>query len=353
MKKVLLFPYHPDVYTLMEHERFMRGYRVAGLISFKEDGDLVKEINTSLCAANLTEQEMIQNCDVVVFLDNYRDYRTEKYDTVLKAAVSHGKEVYVFPLVAPQLDLTGCSGRCQTLGNPLDGVEENAPPEKMYDISVPVIAVMGQGKNCNKFDVQLLLTQVLERDGYAVKTVASNPLGMLFGYATMPVFLFDESCSVKTKILRFNHCLNKLVQDESPDVIVLGIPEGGAPFEKGEFNHFGEYTFVISKAAPVDMAIFCCYLMQPGPNLVDRLDDRLRSRFDVPVNAVSISKNSIERASVTEDLKYDFLYNGHLDKYYPKLGDADTRILNLRDLDEAKAAIRAVLKRLQENAEVV
>ena len=353
MKKVLLFPYHPDVDTLMEHESFMKGYRVTGLISYKEDADLVKEFNTILGAENLTEQEMIQNCDVVVFLDNYRGYRTEKYDTVLQNALSHGKEVYVSPLVAPQLDLTKDAGRCQTLGSPPDESGENPPAEKMYDINVPVIAVMGQGKNCNKFDNQLLLTQVLEQDGYAVKTIASNPLGMLFGYAAMPSFLFDESCSVKTKILRFNHCINKLVQDESPDVIVLGIPEGGAPFEKGEFNHFGEYTFVISKAAPVDMGIFCCYLMQPGPDLIDHLNEQFQSRFDVPIDAVSISKNTIERASIMEDLKYDFLYNDHLDKYYPKLEDADARILNMRDLDEAKATIRAVLKRLQENAEVV
>ena len=359
MKKVLLFPYHPDVETLLEYEDDLDGFKIAGLISYVDDEAVTRRINDTLGLKDAGYNELLQSCDAVLLLDNYRNYKPDKYYQVIEDALTLGKGIYITPLAQTQLDLAGYEGRYSLLRaqpqlseETLRNIREKANAG-MNEINAPIIAVMGQGKNCNKFEVQLLLKQLLEEDRAVF--ITSNALGAMFGCYTTPSFLYS-SLPFDEKIEQFNRFVYEIEQSEAPEIIVIGVPEGVAPFAHGdELNRFGEFPLIISNACLIDMTILCTYFMRrPLPDAFSSLNNYFRARFNAPVDAVAISKVMYELIRKTDDIvEYNFLDRDYLEKYYPDLNAVHFPVLNLFDKGDTKCVLSSVLHRLQENADKI
>ena len=55
MKKVLLFPYHPDVELLARRMSLLKGASIIGVYSFREDESVIKDINGKLGCTGIFE----------------------------------------------------------------------------------------------------------------------------------------------------------------------------------------------------------------------------------------------------------------------------------------------------------
>ncbi|SHH84889.1 peptide maturation system protein, TIGR04066 family [Sporobacter termitidis DSM 10068] len=360
MKKILLFPYHPDLKTLTEHKDFLKGYQIAGFVSYIEDKGLIYSLNQSLGLEDMPYDQLLEESDTVILLDNFRGYDTEKYYQIIKDAISHQKELLITPSAQSQLDLKEYRGQyrlLELLPEGMDAIEEEytcMQEIKIYDIDVPVIGVFGQGKNCDKFENQLLIKEVLEEE-YEAITVTTNALGVLFGCYTMPSFLF-ENTPFQEKIIKFNHYIRKISKQDNLDVIILGIPEGIAPFEMQEYHHFAEYPLVVSSAVSIDMAILCTYFMR-GPKLeygLKKVAEYCRNKFNVPVGAIAIARTAVEIPNeIHEKLVFAYLDHSYLCKYYPDIKRIDLPLINILNREEAAATIKMSLRQLQENASAV
>ena len=110
MKKLLLFPYHPDIELLAEKSDMLQGVSIAGVHSFREDLAAVAAVNETLgCTGNFTE--MLAQCDTVLLLDDYRNSEMKKYYDVMQEALGAGKQVMITPGMAHKLDLSGYRGQ--------------------------------------------------------------------------------------------------------------------------------------------------------------------------------------------------------------------------------------------------
>jgi peptide maturation system protein (TIGR04066 family) len=364
VKRILLFPYHPDIELLVEHKDYIKDFQIIGLISYKEDAKRIRLLIENLALETMPYEQLIQVCDAVVVLDNYRRFETEKYYRVINDAVANHKEVLVTPLAQTQLDLASYEGKYQLLELLPAGVMDFADEynsrkasgyeNRIYEIETPIIAVMGQGINCCKFETQLLVKEVLEEE-YTTITVTSNALGALFGCYTIPAFLFAD-VPFQEKIIKFNYYIRKISKAYDPDVILIGIPEGVAPFEREEFHHFAEYPLVISNAVSIDMAILCTYFVQ-GTKLKEGLKkvvEFCQHKLNILIGAISISKTSFEiPAEMHERIVFEYLDRAYLDKYYPDINSINLPLINLLNRNEASETIKASLKRLQENVSAI
>lgn len=360
MKKVLFFPYHPDLKTLIDHKDYLKGYQIAGFISYKEDKGLLHSLNQSLGLEDIPYDQLIQDCDAVILLDNYRGFEIGKYYQVIQDVIGHQKDIFITPLALSQLDFENYHVQYKLLELLPDGIddikEEYAIMReiKIYDVDVPIIGVFGQGKNCDKFENQLLLKEVLEEE-YEVITVTTNALGVLFGCYTIPSFLY-ENLPFQEKIVIFNYYIKNISKHGNPDIIILGIPEGISPFEKQEYHHFAEYPLILSSAVPIDMAILCTYFMH-GPKLENALKgiaEYCRKRFNVPVGAIAISRTVFEIPNEThEKIVFEYLDKSFLQKYYPDLKCINLPMINLLAREEAAATIKMSLRQLQENVSAI
>jgi len=334
----------------------LEGYQICGFISYKEDAGRIQALNESLEIQDSSYDSLLQSCDAVILLDNYRDFVPDKYYQVIEDARRFGKEVIITPHALTQIDIGGYQGQFAPLellpeGMPsIDEEYELNTEINIYSINTPIIGVLGYGKHCGKFHNQLLLKDILETD-YRTVTVASNALGALFGCYTLPSF-FYEGRPFQEKIVKFNYYIRSLVKTHDPEVIVLGVPEGIAPFAKREFHHFAEYPLVISSAVPIDTAVLCTYFMsgkirEPG---LRKMVDFCMNRYSVPVGAVAISGTIYDIPQLEyEKVMYEFLSDAFLNEYCPDIGDIGFPVARPARQDEAAGAIRACISQLENN----
>ena len=362
MKKNILFPYHPDLMTLLEYRSEMIDHEISGFISYSEDFSLVMPLNECLSQRKQAHSQdtMIDSCDAVILLDNYREYNSAKYYKIIDEAILKNKEVIITPLTEKQLDLRDYQGAYRLLEKQPIAAEK--PPYKyssearvaIGEIGVPVIGVFGMGKNCDKFRNQLLLKRMLERE-YKTTTVSSNSLGALFGCYTIPSFLYSD-ISFMQKIAMFNSFILDICKNDDPDVIILGIPEGIVPFESYEFNHFAEYPLVISNAVSIDFAILCVYHME-GQLLsegFENMENYCKAKFGVHIDAFSISQTNVEDARDDENvIIYEYLTETYVRDHRPKFNNLKFPIYNSFDRKGAEEMLEKCLRRLEYNADKI
>jgi len=355
MERIIFFPYHPDLKTVINHKDALRDYEIIGFISFKEDKSLVHALNQALELEDMPYDKLLHDCDAIILLD----YKADKYYQVIEDAVGHQKEIFITPLAQSQLDLDKYREQYQLLELLPDDMEdikeefERRQEIMLHDIDVPVVGVIGQGKHCDKFENQLLLKHVLEQE-YETITVTSNALGVLFGCYTIPSFLY-ENRSFPEKVAKFNYYIKKISKQGIPDVIVLGIPEGIMPFERHEFHHFAEYPLIASNALSIDIALLCTYFMH-GPKLeygLGKLIEFCQNKFDIPIGAIAISRTAFEIPDEAEKIFFEFLDEPYLSKYYPDLRSINLPMINLLNREEAEAAIKMSIKSLQVNVRAI
>ena len=359
MKRVVFFPYHTDISIVIENRHALRDWEICGFMSFKEDEALLISLSQALGMTRLPDDQLLKDCDAVILLDNYRDFRTDKYYQVIDAALSHQKEIFVTPLARTQLNLEHYQDKYQLLEFLPDGMDaidkecvsrQGATDNKLYPIEIPVIGVFGQGKNCDKFENQLLLKQVLGQD-YETAIVSSNALGVLFGCYSMPPFLY-ETIPFQEKIFKFNYYIRKISKTGNPDAIVIGVPEGIVPFRRQEFHHFAEYPLIISSAVDFDLAILCTYFLW-GDKLeggLKMLIDFCQNKFAVPIGAVSISRIAVEvPGEETQKIIWEPLNAQYLHKYYPEVSHVNFPTINLTNRETAMATMGRCLEQLQGN----
>ena len=356
MRRILVFPYHPDINTIVEHIDMVRDCSIIGFTSFKEDAGVIRIANEQLRGDDASYDHMISECDAVLLLDNYRSMRPDKYYQVIEDAIKLGKEILITPHACSQLDLAAYYGHYMPLEHLPDGMDriDNeyrfSRGMKMHSLNSPVIGVFGYGPHCEKFKTQLLLKETLETE-YNVAAVSSNALGALFGCYTLPSFLYDNT-PYQEKIVRLNYYMKLLENTVQPDVITIGVPEGIAPFQKKEFNHFAEYPLVISSAVSIDLAILCTYLIN-GEKLNTGIGELImfcEQKFELDVGAIAIARTFFEIP--LEDFSgmiYEYPGKQFLDEQYPDISSIDFPVLNLRSREQSADAIRLCLRQLQDN----
>ena len=359
MKKIVVFPYHPDLKVLVEHADMLKGYRLTGFISYKEDKKVIQSLNRALGVAEATDEQLMKSCDAIVLIDNYREFSNDKYYKIMDDAIANNKEIFITPLAESQLDLKRYEGKYQLLqflpANVAGGEikRDNASKDFLYNITVPAIGIIGQGKSCEKFKTQLLMKEALE-DEYKAVMVCTNALGALFGYYTMPRFIYQVR-PFKEKIIKFNHFVRDMIKAEVPDIIVIGIPEGFVPFEKYEFHHFAEYPLIVSNAVPLDFGIYCTYFM-PDLELESNLKksgEFCENRLSIPISSFVISRVTFDFHEVMEKIFFDFLDDSFLDEHYPDLKNLKMLAINIRNRNEAVRLLKTTVAQLEENLRVI
>lgn len=354
MKRLAIFPYHPDIEIILKYRNFLNEFSLIGICSYKEDEILIESINREVEACKDMEQ-ILERCDILLLTDNYRDYRIDKYYTILEKAVIKQKEILVSPRLINILNLEKYRGKIRLLQED-SNVEKNnehiVEEDEMYEVSVPIIAVEGMGKNCSKFENQINLKIALENSGYRVKWISSNECAILFGGKCFPQILYSENCSFSQKVLQINHFLYDISIDEKPDVILLGIPEGITEFEGGEKNHFGEYALVIGSAVQIDSSILCLYYgdIDKSEGLKEIIN-YIEKRYFLPIDAISIGRNTYQiEDNAKEEISYLFLREDYLKKYSTKFDMEKLSIFRIWEKEEVVKANERIQEVLQENA---
>ncbi len=164
--------------------------------------------------------------------------------------------------------------------------------------SVPVIAIGEMIPNTNGFEILLTLFCKLKEKGIAVTSFAPEREGSFYGIHTLPQWFSKQgSDSDSDKVLMLNEWMNRVVSDESPELILLKLPGGLLKYNNILTNGFGIESFLVTQAITPDFLICCTLFQQYSKEYAQKLNTLLECRFGAPIALFHM-------ANVVENLNY-------------------------------------------------
>lgn len=193
--------------------------------------------------------------------------------------------------------------------------------EKIYEINLPVIGIVGISEETDKFELQLLINRILKNKGYNVSHIASrNNIGLI-DIHPFPSWLFDADISEKDKIICFNHYVKEIELRDKPDLILIGIPGGILPINDRIYENFGILHYEISWAVTFDY-VFCSLLFgNYGADDLNQIRQRIKEIFRIEIDCFNLSTtilNPVEMDS-KESKNYIMLQGDNVIKKLDKM----------------------------------
>lgn len=154
----------------------------------------------------------------------------------------------------------------------------------LYKFDTPIIAVAGAGSFSQKFDLQLYLRKEFLNLGYKISQVGSRPYCEMFGFQSMPKWMFDSTYTDKEKVYAFNHYLKLIEINEKPEVMIIGLPEGIIPFNEKHSQGFGLCAYEICSAIHPDYLIMSLYNGEYTQQFLDEMNNLAKYRLHVEID---------------------------------------------------------------------
>ena len=271
MEKIVVYPYDVQFSPILRHRSLLKGMEIVSLVSPKGWGMNGQDasradggINTGI-TINTDFRKALSSCDTVLFTDSQRklDINDIIYPKI-KEAIGAGKNIIcTLPLqekllkeIAEECSTKGlCFKYCNNFTTRYKLPIEANIYEQIYEMTTPVIFVLGMSERTSKFNIQLSLRENLLRMGYKISQVGSRNDCELLGFHSMPSFMFSDMISAKNKILLFNNFIKNIEIKEEPDVIIIGVPGGIMSISNIFTQNFGTMAYEISHAVTPDAAI--------------------------------------------------------------------------------------------------
>lgn len=188
--------------------------------------------------------------------------------------------------------------------------------EGLIETETPVVFVAGETENTNKFEIQLTLKERLEKSGYKVSQIGSRHYCELFGMHSFPSFMMNANTNEYKKVILFNRLVKKIEENESPDIIIIGIPGGILPFSKKFTNKFGILAFEVSQAVSPDFVIISTLYNELDDSYFDKLNNLTKYRFGFEIDCFNMSNTQFNwnTSKSSKKIACNFLDTEFIDK---------------------------------------
>lgn len=352
MKKALVFPLNEDTNNLIKNLTMCKDYIIKAVSSYREDKKRLEYIwkeNDLFCSVDF--EECLKIVDVVIFAENTKGHTYSGYKERVEKALKSGKDVIIAASLLEKLEIETSKKNIQILQK--KELKEYVNIDKLRDISIPAISVIGEGENCDKFQLQIKLKRTIEKRGYNVLSICSNPMGKFLGMEILPGFLFLNTLSLPIKIKAFNLWIYKLQKQSKADIIILGCPSGIMQFNDFESNYFGEIPLIIHSAVVVDNSILTLYRnCYQNEDTMTKLSEFCSFKYDTTVENFVMSKQFYSPDYEQKKMNYyEYIENETSERPYEK---SDRYNISLIENDvEIESQVDGILADLENNFFVI
>jgi len=272
------------------------------------------------------------------------------------------KDVCILDGGVPTGFLLGTSERCGTVNFDAEFANEtvicldssNVPTVKnreLRKLPVPIVMVMGQGENCQKFELQLALRKAFLREGYKVSQFGTKAYSKLFGFNPLPV---PPDVSMWKKIYLYNDLFYQTCIQENPDVMIIGAPGGVMPINTYEDGLFGETALALATAAKPDVAVLSCYFVEASNEYFDLQRQYARFRLGADEIIFHSSNTKFVEDLYRKELGYLTLDSSFvMNKLNAFAYDDNVNLFNVFVPDLCERACHGIIEKLQSNIELL
>ena len=355
LQKLALFPMTRDMCAVARNQSILRGYSLTQLLvpgfTMLAGEDISRIDGGSFANVRLAKYgaDALVDCDVL-FVDYDENMQViSMYNDVIQTAKEMGKDVVFSRKLRSQLREKNIS---QSNNVPL---LSNSDFDYLYEINVPVITVLSQGPRTDQFALELALRNHFSNEGYKVAQVGSYEASSFFGFSDLPDFL-HEPFDAYEKILKFNHYVKELIDNEKPDLLILGISGAIMKYNDRLLNGLGVLPFIACSAVRSDLQILSMYRDNYKNVYFDEMFNYGAYRLSAPIRFFNISNTCLvpEMSSDIPKRKYiDLTSNFVLENIHCDVQDGEYHIFNVLNHDSANGAFIAAQELLTGNTRVL
>ncbi|MCM1008200.1 MAG: TIGR04066 family peptide maturation system protein [Ruminococcus flavefaciens] len=179
--------------------------------------------------------------------------------------------------------------------------------KEVTNCDIPICAVSGEWETTGKFNIELKLLRNLRDQGYNVSMVGSNFFSSFFGVNRFPDFMFSGAISETEKPHVFNRYLNRIVVNEDPDILIVGVPGAMERYNDYETNRFGILPFITFQAIRPDYLILTTVYREKSKSLLEELINKCKYRYGVKPDTIHLSNALLEPSELyTEGMEIDY-----------------------------------------------
>ena len=293
MKKVVLYPYNLDSISVYKNRNRQKEYIIDGIVVSEKE----RKYNLNSYADDISvieENELLSNnTDILVLCDNINCFDLRNFEKQIEMAKKYGIDLFAtkeFALKYPFI----IEDNLKTIDN-VHPLSMNYSNKLLLELDTPICIILGQGNNCDKFNLLITLTEIIKTRGYKPSVVSSNSLGSFFGMYSYPDYMFSDEFSFCEKIQFLNRYFYDIEKTDNPDIIVISVPGGIMPLDPVTHNNYGEFAHIVSYAVPsmIDIGILNIYDNEViDPEYIDYLKQICKIRFNIEIQMIVQAKQS-------------------------------------------------------------
>lgn len=335
-KKLFLYPYTKSMDSLLKLKEELEEYVIETVGCFKEDQTYLMERYPELKIV-CSYEEGLKDADSLLLNEELEEQMEEAAQKCKEYAIAQKKEILqekeTFEAIE---DLRGY---------------------KLKAMEVPVLAILGSGEQCSKFESTSILAGRIREHGYHVLAISGNPYAKANKMEKIPDYFFRNTVDLETKIMNFNRYVAELCEKQNPDIIVVEIPGGILPIAKMEYFHFGEFALVVTEALEIDAAVYNVYENvatldeKELESYLKTLAEHCLYKYRIPISFFAVSSQHLKPNK--EEKKVEFLYLSPQFMQEREERQSNEKLVFLNNTKMMRDKVDEILKELTENAEVI
>lgn len=168
------------------------------------------------------------------------------------------------------------------------------------ELDSPVVFITGEGPLTGKFETQLGIRHEFLKRGYKVSQIGSRPFCELFGFHSLPGFLFHGGLDEIQKIISLNYYVKGIEKNENPDVFIVGIPGGIMPIVQQIHNNYGILHVEIGAALEPDIIVHNLYSSEHTTSYLEKTAHLIEGRLGTRTDCFILSNTIIDYSTINE-----------------------------------------------------
>lgn len=306
-EKIMIYPFSDEIEFYVQHSNLLNKFEIKSLVSFKGAGYLTRKYKVEEKCIHVSEKfsEELEMCTALLPVFS-NEKGLEKKDEELaslmpnvnelildkiKIAISKEKKIVILDdrtketeilLKAVPKELQICIKK-----EDIDSAENVV--KKMYNIESPVVFLGSAFEGLNEMNLLLTLYEGLTSKGYRILAFGTRGESELFGIHSYPHINMEDS----ERIVFLNNYIKMMENKYKPDIILMSVPGGTAPFSMKAPLDFGTELFRMIRACMPDYAIISIPYAQYTDLDIVQWSRYYKRNFGMNVDAYNIVPKAI------------------------------------------------------------
>ncbi len=299
IQKAIVIPFNKEIQTLISFEKMLM-FEVVGIYDFPIFRNIGKNCTDVM---NFGDSQKIIECVKDIKWDDDFDtviighlgvisaaLKSDLLSEILDSCIKYRKNVYAFDDLRKykmKTDILNENGQKYYYPKADISDIDKSLMGKLYNIATPVVGIFGTSSKQGKFSLQLLMRQKLNKLGYKVGGLGTEPTSPLFGIDKVyPMGYGGIRLSGADAVQTINRYMHE-IDIKKYDIIIVGSQSQTIPYNTGNIGHYpiAQHEFFIGTNPD---AVVLCINPYDEPQYVKRTICYLQNYLYTKVLAIVI-----------------------------------------------------------------